>query len=143
MKENFVLPKSPLDRSMGEREWGTETLLHLCPDHWSMKRLEIKKGCKGGLQYHRLKDEATFVISGSLIVRYVKNNTIIEEIYEAGSSIHFPPGCIHQEEAISDCILLEVSTPHANDRVRVDEQYGMKTSGLPSTSLEDIFKIVY
>ena len=140
--DEFVLPQLPINRSMGERDWGVETLVHLSPDNWSMKKLEIKKGCKGGLQYHRLKDEAAFVLQGTLMVRYVDNHTIIEEVYEAGSSIHFPPGCIHQEEALTDCLLLEVSTPHANDRVRMDNQFGMEATGLPTTKVDDITKII-
>ena len=61
-----------------------------------------------------------------------------------GESIHFPPLCVHQEEAITDCLMLEVSTPHSNDRVRVEDQFNIKDSeGLPTTSFEDIseFKV--
>ena len=73
MKEDLIFkqPYFSLNKDLGERNWGKETLLHLSESKWSMKKLFIKAGNKGGLQYHRLKDEASFLISGKLIVRYV------------------------------------------------------------------------
>jgi len=55
------------------------------------------------------------------------------------SSFHFPPKTVHQEEALTDCLIIEASTPHFNDRVRVEKKYGLKLSkGLPSTKMKDI-----
>ena len=57
-----------------------------------------------------------------------------EKILKPGTSFHFPPGAVHQEEALTDCIIIEASSPHFNDRVRVEEKYGMSSKdGLPST----------
>ena len=45
----------------------------------------------------------------------------------------------YQEEALTDCEIIEASTPHFNDRVRVEEKYGIfDESGMPSTSLDEI-----
>ena len=38
----------------------------------------------------------------------------------------FPKGSIHQETALSDVELIEVSTPFFNDRVRVEENFWFK-----------------
>ena len=38
-----------------KRQWGDEILLHLISKKLSLKILKIKKGKKGGLQYHRKK----------------------------------------------------------------------------------------
>ncbi len=129
---------SPED--MGPRDWGTETLLALVPNKYSMKRLFVKAGSKGGLQYHQLKDECGVMISGEMIIRYKdENGELAERIVKAGDSFHFPPGFIHQEEAITDCVLIEASTPHFNDRVRVEEEFGLpKGEGLPSTKRDEI-----
>jgi len=52
---------------------------------------------------------------------------------------HFPPGAVHQEEAITDCTIIEASTPHFNDRVRVEEKYGVNINGgLPSTTIDEV-----
>lgn len=137
--EDVVFPKA---EDLGPRVWGNETLLALVPKKYSVKRLEIKAGQKGGLQFHRLKDEVAVMISGQLIVRYDDGSgSIKERIVGPGDVVHFPPGLVHQEEAITDCVIIEASTPHFNDRVRMEEMYGVETSGgLPSTAISDIIE---
>ena len=137
--EEVVFPKA---EDLGPRAWGSETLLALVSQKYSVKRLEVRAGHKGGLQFHRLKDEVAVVISGQMIVRYDDGSGSIQErIVGPGDVVHFPPGLVHQEEAITDCVLIEASTPHFNDRVRVEEQYGFESSGgLTSTELPDIIE---
>lgn len=130
----------PQCEDMGPREWGTETLLVLSPGKYSFKKLELKAGAKGGLQYHNLKDECGYVVSGKLLIRFENAcGDISERILNPGDYFRFPPGTVHQEEAITDCIIIEASTPHFNDRVRVEEKFGLESSGgLPSTKISDI-----
>ena len=62
-----------------------------------------------------------------------------EKTISEGQSFHFPPYCIHQEEAITDCLIIEVSTPHLNDRIRVEKHFNLEEEpGLPSTNYGDI-----
>ena len=130
----------PVAQSVGERPWGTEDLLALVSKQFSVKRLKIKAGNKGGLQYHRFKDEVAIMISGQMLIRYDLGDKILQEkIVKAGEVVHFPPGLVHQEEAITDCEIIEASSPHFNDRVRMEEAYGFeKSQGLPTTREEDI-----
>ena len=125
----------PVAQSVGERPWGTEDLLALVSKQFSVKRLKIKAGNKGGLQYHRFKDEVAIMISGQMLIRYDLGDKILQEkIVKAGEVVHFPPGLVHQEEAITDCEIIEASSPHFNDRVRVEENYGFcSLKGLPTT----------
>ena len=125
----------PVAQSVGERPWGTEHLLALVSKQFSVKRLKIKAGSKGGLQYHRFKDEVAIMISGQMLIRYDLGDKILQEkIVKAGEVVHFPPGLVHQEEAITDCEIIEASSPHFNDRVRVEENYGFGSpKGLPTT----------
>ncbi len=142
MTQDWLSPVFGKPQSVGDRDWGTEDLLEIASKKWSLKKLFIKKGSKGGLQYHRLKDEGGYLLSGKLLIRYGFPDTGLEEkVLAPGDSFHFPPMCIHQEEALSDCLILEVSTPHFNDRVRVEELFGIDNKdldGLPSTNLSDI-----
>lgn len=126
--------------SVGERPWGTEVLLALVRGKYSVKYLKINKGNKGGLQYHRMKDEVAVLISGKLMIRYDLGDGILKErIINPGEAVHFPPTLVHQEEALLDCEIIEASTPHFNDRVRVEESYGLGApTGLQSTNEEDI-----
>ncbi len=130
----------PIAQSVGERPWGSEDLIGLVSNKFSVKRLKIKAGNKGGLQYHRLKDEVAIIISGKMLIRYdLGDNMLREKVVETGSVVHFPPGLVHQEEAITDCEIIEASTPHFNDRVRVEELYGLGApQGMPTTQLQDI-----
>ena len=141
-KHKSFAPESPLNESVGAREWGTEKLLFLSSGNYTVKELFIKKGFKGGLQMHRLKDESSYVVSGKLLVRFDDGNGILQEkIFSPGSSLRFRPGCVHQEEALEDTVLIECSTPHFNDRVRMEDFYKMPingSKGLPSTSIFDI-----
>ena len=125
----------PVAKSVGERPWGTEDLLALVSKQFSVKRLKIKAGNKGGLQYHRYKDEVAIMITGQMLIRYDLGDKILKEkIVNAGDVVHFPPGLVHQEEAISDCEIIEASSPHFNDRVRVETSYGFgNPQGLPTT----------
>ena len=130
----------PNKRNLGHRNWGSETLLVLIPKILSLKILKMKKGSKGGLQYHHKKNECGYVISGKLRVKYDNGKgKLIEKMLKKGDSFHFPPGAIHQEEAITECEIIEASSPHFNDRVRVEKLYGLKEAkGLKSTSKSQV-----
>lgn len=135
-------PVFPEPQDLGKRDWGREELLVLVPGRFSLKRLEIHAGKRGGLQFHHEKDEAAVLISGQLIIRvdhgdgHLREHTLLP-----GSVVHFPPGLVHQEEALTDCVLIEASTPHFNDRVRVERRYGLEAEGgLPSTTPDQVIE---
>jgi mannose-6-phosphate isomerase len=134
-KVAFMAPQD-----MGHRDWGVEELLVLVPKTFSLKRLMIKAGCKGGLQYHHKKNECGYLVSGQMIIRFDDGDgNLSERVINAGDSFHFPPGAVHQEEAVTDCVIIEASTPHFNDRVRVEESYGQIIGGgLQSTTIDEV-----
>tara|TARA_B100000886_G_scaffold238110_1_gene166849 strand:- start:315 stop:743 length:429 start_codon:yes stop_codon:yes gene_type:complete len=138
--KKIVSPIFPKTKKVGKRDWGEELLLALIPKKISLKLLKIKKGKKGGLQYHRIKNECGFINKGKLLVKYQNNSgKLIEKILNKGDVFHFPPGAIHQEQAITDCEIIEASTPYFNDRVRVEKKFKIKIiNGLPSTKKKDI-----
>ena len=101
----------------------------------------MKKGHKGGIQYHHKKNECGYVLNGKLLVRYDKGNgKLIRKTLKKGDTFHFSPGLVHQEEALTNCTIIEASSPHFNDRVRVEKLYNFKKEGglLPSTSKKDV-----
>lgn len=130
----------PSPKSLGKRQWGSEILLVLIPKILTLKLLKIKKGKQGGLQYHHKKNECGYILSGRLIVRFDKGHgKLNKKILKAGDVFHFPPGSVHQEEALTECQIIEASTPHFNDRVRVEKKYGLPAEdGLPSTQKSKI-----
>jgi mannose-6-phosphate isomerase len=137
IRKKVIFPKK---KTLGFRPWGDELLLVLIPKILSLKLLTIKKGNKGGLQYHHKKNECGYVLSGKLRVIFDNGKgKLNNKILKKGDCFHFPPGAIHQEEAITDCQIIEASTPHFNDRVRVETKYGMlDISGLKTTKRSDV-----
>ena len=131
----------PEAEDLGHRDWGRELLLMLSRSNYMMKLITMKQGKKGGLQYHRLKDEAGIMMTGSMIIRYDPGNgELVERKVSRGDVFHFPQGCVHQAEALTNCSYIEASTTHFNDRVHVEKEYGLPSEmgGLPSTKLEDV-----
>ena len=86
-KPEFFNPKD-----LGKRDWGKEELLAFSSKKWMMKKLFIKKGSKGGLQYHHLKDEGGFIVYGSMLVRFDDGKgSLTSKVLKEGSSFRFPP----------------------------------------------------
>ncbi len=133
-------PIFPTVKNLGKRSWGKENLLVLIPKKLTLKELTMRKGKKGGLQYHHKKNECGYILSGTLLIRFDNGNgKLIEKKLKKGDIFHFPPGTVHQEEAITDCKIIEASTPHFNDRVRVESLYNLKIkSGLKSTKRSQV-----
>lgn len=122
-----------------QRDWGEERILVCASKKYTMKLLSIRAHHGGGLQYHRMKDEAGYIVSGKIRISYTEDGMLHERILNPGDHFHFPPGCIHQEYALEDTLILEASTPHMNDRVRVESHFGLEEiSSLPTTETEDI-----
>ena len=41
-----------------------------------------------------------------------------------GQAFRYRPGTVHRVTAIEDTLIVEVSTPHLDDVVRLDDRYG-------------------
>ena len=130
----------PKSKILGYRKWGKEKILVLIPKLLSLKLLEMKKGRKGGLQYHHKKNECGYILSGELKIKFDNGSSILKEkILKKGDCFHFPPGAVHQELALTNCKIIEASSPHFNDRVRVEKKYGLKVEkGLPTTRRSEV-----
>lgn len=123
-----------------KRDWGSEILLAVVSKKYSLKKLIMKAGTKGGLQYHHKKNECGYIVSGKLKITFdLGNKKLKSKILTTGDCFNFPQGFVHQEEAITNCEIIEASTPHFNDRVRVEKEYGLEKSlGLRSTLKKDV-----
>jgi uncharacterized RmlC-like cupin family protein len=75
-----------------------------------------------------------------MILRHLnEKGKLVDRYLKPGDVFHFPPGVLHQEEAITNCRIIEASSPHFNDRVRMEEYFGLdKVDGLPTTSIDEI-----
>ena len=125
---------------MGPREWGKELLLVECP-HYTLKKITMKGGSRGGLQYHHKKDEAGVLLEGKLLVESdAGGGYLVKKEVDAGEAFRFPQGAVHRVTALEHSVYIEASTPYENDRYHVEADYGLpaETGGLPSTKPEDV-----
>ena len=104
-----------------EKPWGFE-LIWAETSSYVGKLLHINAGHKLSLQYHVVKEETVFVIKGTLY-NYGEDGSITKVL--PGQSLHIHPGQVHRFGANESFVeIIEVSTNHLNDVVRVEDDYG-------------------
>ena len=115
-----------------EKPWGWE-LIWAHADSYVGKVLFVRAGESLSLQFHRQKDESWYVESGRarLELGGVGQGPLDEEIVSAGACFRFQPGTVHRVTAIEDTTILEVSTPHLDDVVRLEDAYGRAGTSEP------------
>ena len=97
------------------------------------KLLHIKAGQALSVQYHNEKDETIHLLRGEMIYRidFKDGRGLVEVPFAQGESYRNTPGVIHQMEAVTDCDVLEASTPHLDDVVRLSDRYGREGTSAP------------
>jgi mannose-6-phosphate isomerase len=107
-----------------EKPWGHE-LIWAETDHYVGKILHIKAGHALSLQYHNVKDETIHVLRGTLRFLAGPSAERVEEVdLKEGDSFRVTPGTVHRMIAVTDTDLLEASTAHLDDVVRLEDRYG-------------------
>jgi mannose-6-phosphate isomerase len=112
------------------KPWGHETIWAKT-DQYVGKILHIKAGEALSVQYHNVKDETVYLMSGQLIYRIWENDQPKSVDLRIGQAFRITPGTVHQMEAVTDCDVLEVSTPHLDDVVRLTDRYGREGTNAP------------
>ena len=114
------------------KPWGHETIW-AATEAYVGKILHIRAGEALSVQYHEVKDETVYLLGGELIYRIWESRdsepTPVE--LRIGEAYRITPGTIHQMEAVTDCDVLEVSTPHLDDVVRLKDLYGREGTSAP------------
>ncbi len=114
------------------KPWGHE-VIWAASELYVGKVLHIKAGHSLSVQYHEQKDETIHLMSGSMIYRVDegKGAGLVEVPFAVGESFRNTPGTVHQMEAVTDCDVLEASTPHLDDVVRLTDRYGREGTSAP------------
>ena len=115
-----------------DKPWGYE-LIWAHADQYVGKVLFVRAGESLSLQFHREKDESWLVQSGRarLELGEAGDAVLKEEIVSAGAAFHYRPGTVHRVTALEDTTILEVSTPHLDDVVRLEDRYGREGTSKP------------
>jgi mannose-6-phosphate isomerase len=111
------------------KPWGKEIWL-TGPERrdYCMKRIHINAGHQTSLQYHREKFETNVVIEGNIELIGESYN----ELVAAPAFVNIAPPTVHRVRALSDIVLIEASTAHLDDVVRLQDD-----SNRPSGRIED------
>ena len=114
-----------------EKPWGWE-LVWAETDQYVGKLLKVTAGHALSLQYHEVKDEAWLVQEGRASLELGLVGEPLETIeIGPGDTFHYAPGTVHRITAIEDTLVLEVSTPHLSDVVRLEDAYGREGTSAP------------
>lgn len=106
-----------------EKPWGREELIEY-NDKYVVKKLFMKAGECCSMQYHELKRETIYVLSGKVKIYIGKDiNNLEEKIMIANDNITIEPFTIHRMEGIEDSYYLESSTNELWDVVRLQDKY--------------------
>ena len=120
------------DVTIVPKPWGHE-IIWAHNELYVGKVLHIKAGHALSVQYHNQKDETIHLLRGEMIYRvdFKDGRSLVEVPFAVGESYRNTPGVIHQMEAVTDCDVLEASTPHLDDVVRLTDRYGREGTSAP------------
>lgn len=107
-----------------EKPWGWE-LLWAETDAYIGKLLFVRAGQSLSLQYHEQKDESWLVREGRARLELGDlGGELVEVEIGPGDAFRYRPRTLHRVTALEDTLILEVSTPHLDDVVRLEDRYG-------------------
>jgi mannose-6-phosphate isomerase-like protein (cupin superfamily) len=115
-----------------DKPWGYE-LIWAVTETYVGKVLFVKAGESLSLQYHELKDESWLIQSGRARIELgaVGDEQLAEEVVGPGAAFHYTPATVHRITAVEDTTILEVSTAHLDDVVRLADSYGREGTSAP------------
>jgi mannose-6-phosphate isomerase-like protein (cupin superfamily) len=114
------------------KPWGHE-IIWAHTDRYVGKILHINAGQALSVQYHNRKDETVYLLSGEMIywVKLDGSEELQDMKLKVGEAFRITPGTIHYMEAVTDCDVLEASTPDLDDVVRLSDRYGRQGTSAP------------
>ena len=112
------------------KPWGYE-IIWAHTERYVGKVLHINAGHALSVQYHNQKDETVYLLKGEMKY-WVKLGDELEDVrLHEGDAFRITPGTVHYMEAITDCDILEASTPELDDVVRLQDRYGREGTSAP------------
>jgi mannose-6-phosphate isomerase len=114
-----------------DKPWGWE-LVWAETEHYAGKLLFVRSGEALSLQLHEVKDESWLVREGRARLEIGSVGEDLEELEVAsGDAFRLRPGTVHRLTALEDTLVIEVSTPHLDDVVRLGDRYGREGTSAP------------
>jgi mannose-6-phosphate isomerase len=127
-----LLDRWAVDPERVDKPWGYE-LIWAKTEHYCGKLLVVRAGHELSLQFHREKDESWYVLEGRAQLEFAAagEKATTNEVVKQGAAFRIVPGTVHRVRALEDTTILEVSTPHLEDVVRLEDTYGRAGTTAP------------
>ena len=114
-----------------EKPWGWE-LVWAETESYVGKLLHVRAGQALSLQYHEVKDEAWLVQEGRASLELGEVGGELETVeIGPGDTFRYRPRTVHRVTAIDDLTVVEISTNHLDDVVRLEDHYGREGTSAP------------
>lgn len=108
-----------------EKPWGYELILTPSNLPYTGKILHINAGKQLSLQIHDTKKETFFLHNGSCNLKVENAKGELETVLmEKDKGYTILPGQRHRHLAVTDCDIIEVSTPEIGTTYRLEDDYG-------------------
>lgn len=108
-----------------DKPWGYE--IHWVPDDkpYMGKLIHINQGCRLSLQKHDQKLETWFLANGKAVVIWesAEDGELFETELVEGKGYSCEIGQRHRLKGLTDCNIIEVSTPEIGVTYRLDDDY--------------------
>ncbi len=102
-----------------EKPWGRELIL-INNGEYVVKQIEVTAGHALSLQYHEKKRETMFLLSGEMEMTLGDKTWVVKK----GEYVDIETKAVHRVKAVTDIVILEVSTCYLDDVVRLKDDYG-------------------
>jgi mannose-6-phosphate isomerase len=110
-----------MKRRIVEKPWGFEHIWAETDDYVA-KMLHIEPKQRLSLQYHEKKEETVYVLEGTLL-NWTDEDSPPQK-FSVNQVLHIEPNQVHRFGAGKSMVrLMEVSTPHLDDVVRLADDY--------------------
>ena len=108
-----------------DKPWGRE-LIFANSELYLGKIIEIDAGRRLSLQYHPRKDETLYVARGEVEAEIGRRGEPTDSVrLRSGDCLRLRPLTVHRFTAVgADAQMVEVSTAHPDDTVRLSDDFG-------------------
>ena len=110
-----------------DKPWGYE-LIWALTESYCGKLLFVRAGEQLSLQFHNVKDETVYLLSGNLIYRVWENDSPVDVKLQVGEAFRITPGTIHRPLSIT-----------RNESASPSRVISARPTTLATASLSDVF----
>lgn len=102
-----------------DKPWGYEKTI-VSTGKYLTKELYIMKGESTSFHYHAKKDETLHITDGECIIDFEDESVVLNK----NDTYRIKPRVKHTIRAVENTLLQEYSTPHPDDTLRINDNYG-------------------